>query len=122
MTAWLAWAKTAEGQASLTLAIVGVTTVVFYLLSKFQRGECDMRHVFTFVVNIIGLVASVFLFINAFAIIPISQQNAIWSGVAGIVLFIFTADNLHNQCREVFARPTTPEPNPSGKDVKLPPA
>jgi drug/metabolite transporter (DMT)-like permease len=124
-----AWVNSSEGQAAVTLLAVAAVVIPYYWTSTRRRGECDMSRLLALVFFVVGIVAGVFLFINSFGVARLSPQNALWGGIAGIVLFLFSLEGIRKEWKGLQAQepvkpkervtesavPPAPRPDPSGQ-------
>jgi hypothetical protein len=95
-------------QAIVLLASVILVGVVFFVCSHVKHGTCDMAKLFNLVFVVISFVTGIFLCIHAFQLGKVSHPDAVWVGLAGFILAVFTFQQGLNAFRELFEKKVTP--------------
>jgi hypothetical protein len=96
-------------QSTITLAAVAALTVPYFILHMKRHGKCETRYLFAFVVNLVGLISGIYIFVGAFDVIKTSPQNGVWGGITGIVLTIWTLETIITEVRALL-KPSSVSP------------
>jgi hypothetical protein len=82
----------------------------------YKRGECDLKRLAIFAVNVIGAMTGVFIFLGAFDVLKASVQNGVWGGVTGLCITLVTAQEIIGEFRALFKKQVEPsQKGPSGQ-------
>jgi hypothetical protein len=112
-------------QAAAMLIAGGVGVLVHYGCAVHNNRRCDPGRLMMFAASAAGMVAGVYVFFEALRSIystnaPVGlQQNAVWAGIGGACVAVFTFDSLLNELRSVFKKieqtvePILTQPPPS---------
>jgi len=76
-----------------------------------KHGTFDVGKYFTLLVVVFSLVTGVFIFIHAFVFLKVKgaySEEAVWSAIAGMVLFFWSAHQTVIMFREVLSKIATP--------------
>ncbi len=93
------------------LVSVGITGVLYWICSMLKHDTCDMAKLFTLIFAMVGLVTGVFLFAHAFTFLKTSKEDASWGGIAGVILTLYSLQQVVITFREVFAKAVEPLKN-----------
>jgi uncharacterized membrane protein len=93
----------------------GIAAVIYYGCGMARDRRCEPGRLLIFVASAIGMVAGVYVFCEAlkstFLKTPIivNFQNAVWAGIGGACVAVFTLDLLVTELKAVL-RPTIVNP------------
>jgi hypothetical protein len=93
----------------IILVSIAVIGLAYFACAIFKHGTCDIGRVFTLLVVVVGLVTGAFLYIHAYTFLKASfLEDAVWTAVAGIVLFISSGQQIVVMFRKQFVRRIDP--------------
>src|SRR5258708_24605273 len=91
--AMLLWSK--AHQIPVTMLVLAITVVPYFCSHVVRRGECKPHLWFMFMMNVIGIVAGVYVLVAAFdaAMTKPADQNTLWMWIGGMAVIFFTVNN-----------------------------
>lgn len=71
-------------------------------------GDCDIRKLGRFTLDIVGIISGVFIFFASFTLIKASAPNGLVSGIGGVIITLGTLTDLIKELRAMFAKEVRP--------------
>jgi ABC-type thiamin/hydroxymethylpyrimidine transport system permease subunit len=82
--------------------------LAYFVCAMFKHGLCDMAKMFNLLIIIGSMVTGLYLCIHAVELAIKSLADGAWLGVAGILLLVFSVQQIIIMFRELFAKKVTP--------------
>jgi hypothetical protein len=88
----------------------GVAAVLHYGCGMFSGKRCEPGKLLMFVLSAAGMVAGVYVFVAALkatfsqSAVTLSYQNAVWAGLGGLCVSLFTFDLLVTELKTLVRR------------------
>jgi uncharacterized membrane protein len=101
-------------QESAMLIGGGIAAVLHYACGMFSGKRCEPGKLLLFVGSAAGMIAGVYVFFEALkatfsqSAITLSHQNAVWAGIGGACVALFTFDLLVTELRMLAQKPERP--------------
>lgn len=96
-------------QGVVTLAVTGTLTVLYWVVTMCRKNGSQPHTLLMFAVNVIGVVTGIYMFVGAFTLMNTSAQNGILSGITGLCISLFTAQNIINELKALFGKEIEPK-------------
>jgi hypothetical protein len=98
-------------EGKVTIIIAAAIAVAFWLCSMWKKGECKLESLVILVMNLVGAVTGVYIFLGAYWFGDNSAQNAIWGGITGVCMTLYTLEKVIATFRRLFSVEVLPEPS-----------
>jgi hypothetical protein len=98
-----------QGQTAITLLTSALLTLGNWILLMCRGRDPESNRLLMFGLNVGGAITGLYIFVGAFALMKKSPQDGFYSGLAGFVVFLITAQNLFREIRQLCVRQVNPE-------------
>ena len=95
----------------IILVVIAIAGLAYFGCGMTKRGTFDVGKCFTLLVIVFSLVTGIFIVIHAFVFLKAKgaySEDEVWSAIAGMVLFFWSAHQTVIMFREVFAKRVDP--------------
>lgn len=97
-------------EAVVTLILVAVFGSAYFICSHLKRSECKLERFVVVVLWVISAVTGIYIFIGGVkaAESDPTSQNAIWGGVTGFILTLYSVEKIVADFKALFTRVIEP--------------
>jgi hypothetical protein len=95
-------------QLIATLVLTGIAAILIWGVAMIKHGDCDIRKLGRFALDVVGVISGVFIFFGSFSLIKTSAQNGLVSGIGGIIITLGTLTDLIKELRAMFGKEVRP--------------
>jgi hypothetical protein len=107
-------------QGVTTVSITAVGALLYWVCAMFKHHDCNPNRLAIFAFNIVGTITGVFIFFGSFDVMTTSAQNGVWSGVAGVIITLATAQQVIREFGALFEKQVNPTHSAERSDVNEP--
>lgn len=98
----------------VTLVCVAALGIPYFGCSILRIGGCKLEKFVMFILYVISMVTGVYIFFGAFKVAEPSSQNAVWGGVTGFILMLYSLEKIYAEFKLLFVSAVEPQEGSKG--------